>query len=154
MNSWLAYVNDTLGPLVFLTGAVVMVQVWRLRKNGKPNPVCMVFALMLFAYQARNLQNSVLVWYYSAGLIRPPGLLVNAIIAKLVEASGDVLGILYFSGNDSAAKLLNFLAGPATAIPYVIPTSGDQSVEEWRTQGGTLVRAAIRAEIKPEYLNP
>lgn len=98
MNEWLAYILVILNPIAFILGFILTMQVWALRRNGKPNPVCMVIAGVLFAYQARNLITAIAVWYYSIGLVRPTGLLVWSLAGRIIEMTGSTLGLLYFAG--------------------------------------------------------
>lgn len=152
MNIWLAHIADALGPIAFLLGVALIIQLWRLK-----NEAFMVVALMLITYQIKNLANSISVWQYGAGLVRPTGLLVISIVARVVEIAGGLIGVLYYSGKLS--NLMSSLArtcfGEAQEIPPTL-TTGEVPATTWepillRTSidGSTQ---AIRRNIKPEYL--
>lgn len=152
MNTWLANISDALGPIAFLLGVALIVQLWRLK-----NEAFMVVALVLTTYQVKNFANSVSVWQYGSGLVRPNGLLVSSIITRVVEIAGNFVGVLYYSGKLSVpmANLAHVFFGKPQDVPAPI-TTGEVPASDWEpillktSMEGS--KDAIKELIKPEYL--
>lgn len=144
MNQVLSYISGILTPIAFALGAGLTIQVWRLK-----NPICLVFAFMLFSYQTRNLISTITLPVFSEGLVRPTGLLIWSNIGRLIEICGTTIGMLYFAGKIQLTGLMSRVLEPEElhATPRT-PASGELPPEFWRRTFGEV----IRENIKDDYL--
>lgn len=140
MNESLVYISGVLNPVAFALGAVLTIQVWRIK-----NPICLVFALLLLSYQTRNLITAITVPAYSVGLVRPTGLLIWSNVGRLIEACGTLTAILYFAGKAQLDTMMNyFLTSEELDATPRAPVSGELPPDWWQQE----IRQAVRDVLK------
>lgn len=143
MNDVMIYLSGILNPVAFALGAGLTMQVWRMK-----NPICLVFALLLFSYQTRNLITAIAVPAYSAGLVRPTGLLIWSNIGRVIEICGTSVAILYFAGKAQLIFVMRwFLSeGQIHSTPRSL-VSGELPPSFWRQTFAEVVRENIKDEF-------
>lgn len=146
MNDAMIYLSGILNPIAFALGAGLTVQVWRMK-----NPICLVFALLLLSYQTRNLITAIAVPAYSAGLVRPLGLLVWSNIGRVVEICGTSMAILYFAGKVQLSATMKWFLSDEQIHSTPRPlASGELPPSFWRQTFAEVVRENIKDELLKE----